>query len=513
MDVEKRHGLLHIFFFPFMAEGHSIPLIDTAKLFASRGLKVSIITTPVNAPLLSKSIERNRLLGHKIDVLVIQFPCVEAGLPEGCERLDLTTSPEMGLNFFMATTLLAHPLEDLLKEYRPNCLIADSFFPWSSQVASKFGIPRIVFAATCFFSLCAAQCLRLYQPYKRVSSDSDPFIIPNFPGEIKLTRNQLPDFVKEEIVFSNFYREVKEAELKSFGVLVNSFYELEPTYADYYRNVLGAKTWHIGPISLWNTNIEDKAKRGKESSMDKNKCLQWLDSKEPNSVVYICFGSLANFPASQLLEIAMALEDSGQQFIWAVRENKNNEVWLPEGFEERMKGKGLIIRGWAPQVLILEHEAVGGFVTHCGWNSTLEAISAGVPMVTWPLYAEQFYNEKLVTQVLRIGVAVGVQQWARIVGDSVKKEAIKKAMTHLMASEETKEMRCRAKSLAEMASKATEEGGGLEKNRVMHFKGTLRVDAAAEIQERRNTAPKWLFFLLISCTAHKSHGSYGRKTN
>ncbi|OAY45582.1 scopoletin glucosyltransferase [Manihot esculenta] len=463
MDAEKRHDLLHIFFFPFMAQGHTIPLIDTAKLFASRGLKVSIITTPVNAPLLSKSIERNRLLGHKIDLLVIQFPCVEAGLPEGCERLDLVTSHEMGIDFLAATTLLAQPLEELLKEYRPNCLISDLFFPWSTQVASKFGIPRIVFGGTCFFSSCAAHCMRLYQPHKRVSSDIDHFVIPNFPGEIKLTGNQLPDFVKQETRFSKFFREAKEAEFKSFGVIVNSFYELEPTYADYYRNALGLKAWHIGPISLWNTNIEDKARRGKESSMDENECLKWLDSKKPNSVVYICFGSLANFPASQFLEIAMALEDSGQQFIWIVRENKNNmldnEEWLPEGFEERMKGKGLIIRGWAPQVLMLEHEAVGGFVTHCGWNSTLEAISAGVPMVTWPLSAEQFYNEKLVTQILRIGVAVGAQQWASTVGDSVKKEAIKKAVEHIMASEETEEMRCRAKKLAEMARKATEEGG------------------------------------------------------
>ncbi|KAJ9159524.1 hypothetical protein P3X46_025030 [Hevea brasiliensis] len=124
-----------------------------------------------------------------------------------------------------------------------------------------------------------------------------------------------------------------------------------------------------------------------------------------------------------------------------------------------MEGKGLIIRGWAPQLSILEHEAVGGFVTCCGWNSTLEAICAGVPMVTWPVSAEQFYNEKLVTLVLRIGVAVGAQQWAIDVGDSVKKEAIKKAVTYLMASEEAEEMRCRVKKLGEMGRKAVEEGG------------------------------------------------------
>uniref|UniRef100_A0A7N2MY98 HAT C-terminal dimerisation domain-containing protein n=1 Tax=Quercus lobata TaxID=97700 RepID=A0A7N2MY98_QUELO len=106
-------------------------------------------------------------------------------------------------------------------------------------------------------------------------------------------------------------------------------------------------------------------------------------------------------------------------------------------------GKGLILRGWVPQVLILDHEAVGGFVTHCGWNSTLEGVTAGVPMVTWPLSAEQFYNEKLVTQVLKIGVDVGVRQWIGVMGDSIKRDAIERAMKQIMVGEETEEMRAR----------------------------------------------------------------------
>ncbi|GMN37681.1 hypothetical protein TIFTF001_007025 [Ficus carica] len=124
-----------------------------------------------------------------------------------------------------------------------------------------------------------------------------------------------------------------------------------------------------------------------------------------------------------------------------------------------MEGKELIIRGWAPQVLILEHEAVGGFVTHCGWNSTLEAVFAGVPMVTWPVFAEQFYNEKLVTQMLRIGVEAGAQKWERLVGDFVKKEALEKAVSRIMGGEEVEGMRARAKTLAEMVSMAIEQGG------------------------------------------------------
>ncbi|PKI33541.1 hypothetical protein CRG98_046097 [Punica granatum] len=172
---------------------------------------------------------------------------------------------------------------------------------------------------------------------------------------------------------------------------------------------------------------------------------------------------MTKFNASQLHEIALGLEASGQPFVWVVKKDEaveeGKEDWLPQGYEDRMQGKGLIIRGWAPQVLILDHRAVGGFVTHCGWNSTLEGISAGVPMVTWPVAAEQFYNEKFITEVLRIGAPVGVKQWMRQVGDSVKSEQVEKAVRKVMVGEEAEEMRAQARELSKMAKKAVEEGG------------------------------------------------------
>ncbi|MED6132865.1 Anthocyanidin 3-O-glucosyltransferase 7 [Stylosanthes scabra] len=128
------------------------------------------------------------------------------------------------------------------------------------------------------------------------------------------------------------------------------------------------------------------------------------------------------------------------------------------GFERKMEGKGVIIRGWAPQVLILEHEGIGAFVTHCGWNSTLEGVAAGVPMVTWPVFAEQFYNEKLVSEVLGIGVPVGAKKWLRT-GDSVKWEAVEKALKKIMVGEEVEEMRKKAKMMSQIAKGAVEKGG------------------------------------------------------
>ncbi|KAF9594997.1 hypothetical protein IFM89_035971 [Coptis chinensis] len=215
---------------------------------------------------------------------------------------------------------------------------------------------------------------------------------------------------------------VRESEGKSYGVLVNSFYEMEPAYADYYKKNMGIRSWNIGPVSLCNRNNIDKAQRGKKASIDDHYCLSWLDAKEPNSVLYVSFGSISRLGAAQLLEIAMGLEASNVPFIWVVRMSKNsdNEQFLPEGFEERMEGKGLIIRDWAPQALILDHPAVGGFMTHCGWNSTFEGITAGLPLITWPMFAEQFNNEQLVTQVLKIGIRSGNDVWnSWMEGDTV----------------------------------------------------------------------------------------------
>ncbi|KAF5444355.1 hypothetical protein F2P56_036840 [Juglans regia] len=462
MESEKRQ--LHLFIFPYMAAGHMIPAIDMAKLFASRGLRITIITTPLNASSILKTVEKSKILGLKMDMLIIEFPAEQVGLPKGSESYHLATAPDLRMKFLEAITLLRQPLEELVQDYCPDCLITSALFPWTTDVARRFGIPRLIFHATSSFSICASECLRLYEPYKKVSSDSEPFILPNFPDEIKLTRNQLPDFVTQDIEtdVGKLIRQVIKAELTSDGAVFNSFYDLEPAYADYYKKVLGRKAWHIGPVSLCNKESEDKARRGKEASVHGHECLKWLDSKKPDSVVYVCFGSMANFNDSQLMEIAMGLEASQQQFIWVVKREKTQgtkDEWLPEEFEKRVEGKGLIIRGWAPQLLILDHEAVGGFVTHCGWNSTLEGVVAGVPMVTWPVSAEQFYNEKLVTQILKIGVGVGAQQWVRFLGDSIGKEAIEKALIRVMVGEEAEEMRSRARELMKMA-KSSAEGGG-----------------------------------------------------
>ncbi|KAE9447173.1 hypothetical protein C3L33_20934, partial [Rhododendron williamsianum] len=307
-----------------------IPTLDIAKLFAARGVKSTIITTPMNVHFFQKSVERTNQLGFEMGILTLEFPTAAVGLPEGCESADRITTDDMVPKFFKAMFMLQHPLERILDEVRPDCLVADSFFPWATEVAAKFNIPRLVFHGISFFALCATENMRLYKPQREVSSDDEPFLVPDLPHQIRLTKMQLSEDERNgsESDFQRMQIKAKESELSSYGVIANSFYELETEYADYYRNVLKRRAWHIGPVSLCNREVEDK--------VDKHECLKWLDSKKPNSVLYICFGSMVKFDDSQLYEIAMGLESSGQQFVWVVRRGKSeeeNEKWLPEGYD------------------------------------------------------------------------------------------------------------------------------------------------------------------------------------
>ncbi|GMH02869.1 hypothetical protein Nepgr_004708 [Nepenthes gracilis] len=393
MDSEAHK--LHVFFFPLMSHGRMIPTLDIARLFASHGAKTTIATTPLSASIFTRAIQK---CGAKISILVFPFPSKEAGLPEGMEIIESANGVEMTHKFLKAIEMLRETLQRFLEELRPNCLVADLFFPWATDIAAKFNIPRLVFDGSSSFSASINQNLMLHEPHKNAYSDDEEFLVPNLPDEIKLTRNLIPEYVLlgADTEMMRFVKRAIESERRSYGIIINSFYELEPAYIDYYRKVSGRMTWQIGPVSLCNRSIEDK-------------------------LPVFC---------NSLHEIAL-LEASGQQFIWVVRgctdQESNYQEWFPKDFETRIEGKGLIIRGWAPQVLILDHKSTGGFVTHCGWNSTMEGISAGLPMVTWPFFSEQFYNEVFVTQILKTGVAVGVFKTGFGVS---RRQAIEKAVNN-----------------------------------------------------------------------------------
>ncbi|KAG7961193.1 hypothetical protein I3843_09G003500 [Carya illinoinensis] len=461
---------LHFILFPLIARGHMIPMIDLAKMLAQRGVIVTMVIATLKVARLETSISRAIESGLQIHVIQLQFPCQEAGIPEGCDTVDTLLSLGLSTKFLTSTSLLQQPVEKLLEKLapQPSCIISDMSFPWTADVARKFHIPRLPFSTVnCLTLLCLHNSHLHSMVLDGISSDSEYFVLPGLPDHFEFTKFQLSVPTDPEMI--KFNEQMLAADLASYGVIVNTFREMEPAYVEGIRMAREAKVWCIGPVSLCNEDNMDKAKRGHNSAIEEHQCLTWLDAQEPCSVVYACLGSVCNLIPSQLVELGLGLEESNKPFIWVIRETKNSEElekWiLEDGFEERIKGRGLLIRGWAPQLLILSHPSVGGFLTHCGWNSSLEGICAGMPMVTWPHFGDQFMNEKLLVQILKIGVKVGVEDPLQLgeeekMGVLVKKEDVKGAIDRLMdEGERREEMRKRGRELGEMAKRAVEDGG------------------------------------------------------
>nr|GEU49882.1 zeatin O-xylosyltransferase-like [Tanacetum cinerariifolium] len=209
----------------------------------------------------------------------------------------------------------------------------------------------------------------------------------------------------------------------------------------------------FNPVSI--SNSENPGKR--------HKSLQWLDKHDQDSVIYVSFGTTTSLSNEQIQELAIGLEKSGQKFIWVLRDADKGDIFegearrveLPKGFEERLEEKGLIVREWVPQLEILAHPATGGFMSHCGWNSSMESITMGVPIAAWPMHSDQPRNARLLIDVLKIGISI--RDWSDR-GKLVTSSTIDTAIQNLMASGEGNEIRKRAAKLGVDVRRSVEEG-------------------------------------------------------
>nr|CAB3478223.1 unnamed protein product [Digitaria exilis] len=251
------------------------------------------------------------------------------------------------------------------------------------------------------------------------------------------------------------------------GVLVNTFESLESRAVQALRDPLCVPGKVPPPIYCVGPLVGNDA--GKGAKAERHECLSWLDAQPERSVVFLCFGSMGTSSDEQLKEMAVGLDKSGQRFLWVVRmpanigdpmrilENQcepDLDALLPEGFLERTKGRGLVVKSWAPQVEVLNHPATGAFVTHCGWNSILEGVMAGVPMLCWPLYAEQKMNKVFMTQDMGIGMEIEGYMTGFIKADEVEAK-----VRLVIESKEGRELKARVAARKKEAEAALEAGG------------------------------------------------------
>ncbi|XP_058180388.1 UDP-glycosyltransferase 90A1-like [Rhododendron vialii] len=440
----------HIVLFPFMSKGHTIPLLHLARLLLHRNTTVTIFTTPANQLFISDSLSHT-----DASIVELPFPQNIDGVPAGVESTDKLPSMSLFPPFAAATKLMQPNFEQSL-ETLPNvtCIISDGFLGWTLESATKFGIPRLVYYGMSNYSNAVVMSAVIKNNQLSGSElDDDPFAVTDFPW-IKLTRNDFDEPFNSrepEGPHIDFIIAQVNATSNSYGLVTNSFCELEELFVEYWNRESKPKSWCIGPLCL-----AEPLTKTEPWSHKKPTWLQWLDQKlaQGSSVLYVAFGSQAEISSQQLREIEVGLEKSKVNFLWVTRKSESE---LDVGFQERVKGRGLVVRDWVDQRAILRHESVRGFLSHCGWNSVLESVCAKVPILAWPMMAEQHINARMVVEEIKVGLRVETSNGS--VRGFVKCEGLEKMVRELMEGEMGKEVRKKVKEFGEAAKKAVEEGG------------------------------------------------------
>ncbi|KFK39500.1 hypothetical protein AALP_AA3G251800 [Arabis alpina] len=361
---------------------------------------------------------------------------------------------------------LLHDYSTLPDSPRIVGFVVDMFCTSMIDVPNEFGVPSYLFYTSNAGVLALGFHVQsMYDDGKYDVSESDyqdsevELIVPSLtrPYPVKCLPHALASKEWQQI-FINQARRFRGMK----GILVNTIAELEPHALKYLSS--GGDTppvYPVGPL----LHLHDSNDQEKQSEI-----LEWLDKQPGKSVVFLCFGSMGGFTEEQAREIAVALERSGHRFLWSLRraspatkspgEFTNLEEILPGGFFNRTKERGKVI-GWAPQVAVLANPAIGGFVTHCGWNSTLESLWFGVPTAAWPLYAEQKFNAFMMVEEL--GLAVEIKKhWrgdlmAGVAAETVTAEEIERGIKCLM--EEDSDVRKRVKEMSDKCHVALMDGG------------------------------------------------------
>ncbi|CAF2182233.1 unnamed protein product [Brassica napus] len=412
----------HVLIFPFPAQGHMIPLFDLTHRLAIRGgsaLKITVLVTPKNLPFLSPLLSA----GLNIEALTLPFPS-HPSIPSGVENVqDLPPSgfPTMihalgGLHAPLLSWIASHPSP-------PVAIVSDFFLGWTQHL----GIPRVEFSPSAAVTCCILNTLWIEMP--TIGGDDEILEFTKIPNSWKYPWSQISSIYLSYVHGDKAWEFIRDSfrdNAASWGLVVNSFADMESVYLEHLKKEMGHdRVWAVGPVLP-----VSQGDRGGRTSVSVDHVMSWLDARADNNVVYVCFGSQVLLSGEQTLALASALEKSGVHFVWAVKEpveRGSTRGNILEGFEDRVAGRGLVIRGWAPQVAVLQHRAVGAFLTHCGWNSVVEAVVAGVLMLTWPMRADQYTDATLVVDELKVGVRAcegpdtvpDPDELARVVADSV----------------------------------------------------------------------------------------------
>ncbi|GAV66854.1 UDPGT domain-containing protein [Cephalotus follicularis] len=381
--------------FPWLAMGHLIPFFNLSKLFAKKGHSIYFISTPRNLLRLPK-LPPN--ISSLITLIPLPLPHVQS-LPHDVEcTVDINYHQQQSLK--LRFDLLQSSLTTYLHESTPDWIIYDYASHWLPKVAAELGISRA------YFSLFNAASLAfLGPPSVLLNEDSrttakDFTFVPKwipFESNVVFRLHEVSKYTerisdKEGVPLTSDLVRFGVAIQESEVVLIRSCFEFEPDYLSFLGDLYDRKP--VLPVGFLPPSLVEDEETKENNDDDKNwvGIKKWLDTRRVGSVVYVALGTEVTLTREELSEMALGLKKSGLPFFWVLRKQTDE---LPDGFEVKIQEQGRVHTGWAPQVKILSHEAVGGFLTHCGWNSVVEGLGFGRVLVLFPALNEQGLNARL----------------------------------------------------------------------------------------------------------------------
>ncbi|KAJ4828660.1 hypothetical protein Tsubulata_019531 [Turnera subulata] len=471
---DKPHAVL----VPFPAQGHVNPFMQLGKLLQSRGFHITFVNTEHN---------HRRLIRSKGEDFVKGEPDFRfEAIPDGLPPTDKDATQHVPSLCHSTRRTCTQPFMHLLQRLNASpdvptvsCVISDGVMCFAIDAAQQLGIPEVQ-----FWTASAVGFLAYYWDDKLLERGIVPFKDENFmtdgslnapvdfiPGTRGLQLRDMPSFIRitsleGETMYEFMGSEARKC-LKSSAMIINTFEEFEKesleAIAQMFPNI-----YTIGPLTLLNKTILPKAESRASLWKEDTSCLEWLDKWGTASVVYVNYGCVTTMTDHHFKEFAWGLASSGHPFLWIVRPDvvMGESGVLPESFYEEVKDRGLLV-SWCPQENVLGHPAVGAFLSHSGWNSTMESMSGGVPMLCWPFFAEQQTNCKYACTVWGVGMEVD---------HDVRREDVAAIIKEMMESQKGKQLREKAREWKNKALHSTSVGGSSYNNFDRFIKEALHHD-------------------------------------
>ncbi|CAM8888983.1 unnamed protein product [Rhodiola kirilowii] len=463
--AENTHA--HAIVVPFPVQGHIKPSLNLALKLASQGFTITFVTTHFTHQQISQAHKNSTNTNHDMffqarnSGLDIRHVTVTDSFPLGFDRAGNQEQFWEGmLHVFPAH--VDELVDQLMKcsKPRPTCLILDTFYNWGSQIANKFNLVHISFWTQSALSFTLFYHWELFKKNGHFASqDNRTDVIDYIPGvqEIKpadlISYLQMSDTttVAHRTCFTAF-EDVRKADF----ILANTIQEFETDTISSIR-FRQPFFYPIGPV--FSTKSEQQASSALWSESD---CEQWLSTKPKGSVLYASFGSYARVTRHDIAEIAYGLMKSEVNFIWVIRDDivgAHETDFLPPEFINgiKLKDQGLLV-SWCSQTEVLSNAAIGGFLTHCGWNSILESVWCEVPLLCFPIMTDQPSNRKLVVDDWRIGVNLSGAE------EEVSREEVSMKVRNLISGELGNELRVQIQKYKKLMENGIMEGGSSHSN-------------------------------------------------